>query len=61
MSLISTIPNSTNINLNELDEKIISEAKNQEINKYQFLNEIMMIFNSFGKDGGLFVFIGIKK
>ena len=61
VSLISTIPNSTNINLNELDEKIISEAKNQEINKYQFLNEIMMIFNSFGKDGGLFVFIGIKK
>ena len=43
MSLISTIPNSTNINLNELDEKIILEAKNQEINKYQFLNEIMMI------------------
>ena len=27
----------------------------------KFLNEIMMIFNSFGKDGGLFVFIGIKK
>ncbi len=60
VSLISTIPNSTEINFNEINKKIILEAKNQEINKLQFLNEIMMNFNSFGKDGGLFVFIGVK-
>ncbi len=61
VSLISTIPNSTKIDFDKINNKIILEAKNQNLNKFQFLREIMMNFNSFGKDGGLFVFIGIKK
>ena len=60
INLISTIPDATKINflgINEIDLKV---KKENYLKKFHLLTEFSMIFNSYGKDGGLFLFIGVK-
>ena len=57
IEFISSIPSSDF----DYDYENIFEKKSQGTFFSRILNQILMIFNSFGSDGGLFVLIGRKK
>ena len=42
------------------DKRYTWMKKNYDLKNFHILTEIGMIFNSYGKDGGLFIFIGVK-
>ena len=60
INLISTVPDATNKNFLKLHENDLKTGIKYDLNKLHVLKEISMIFNSYGKDGGLFLFIGVK-
>jgi len=60
INLISTVPSATKLNFLEIKENDLKKGTKNDLNKFHILTEISMIFNSFGKDGGLFLFIGVK-
>ncbi len=60
INLISTVPGATKLNFLEIKENDFKKGTKNDLNKFHILTEISMIFNSFGKDGGLFLFIGVK-
>ena len=60
ISLLSSIPEATTLSFKDIKRKNILDAKNYNLKNFHILTEIGMIFNSYGKDGGLFIFIGVK-
>ena len=60
ISLLSSIPEATSLNFKDISKKDILNAKKHNLSKFHILTEIGMIFSSYGKDGGLFIFIGVK-
>lgn len=60
VSLLCTLPQTTPLSFNDLYKKDLKKKINYKLNKNYFLKELQMIFNFYGQDGGLFIFLGQK-
>jgi ubiquinone/menaquinone biosynthesis C-methylase UbiE len=58
--LLSSIPKATTLSFENIKKENILDTKKYNLNNFHVLTELGMIFNSYGKDGGLFIFIGVK-